>query len=181
MKEIIRCLIIATVSLGLSGFSLAQEVKSIQSKITNIFSDEKQIGLKSEGESIKISINEGTKISKAGKDIEFSDLSTRNKVKVLYVKEDDLLGFGEMNLAKEITVIKQKTEGTGIVSFVEPETKSISVVIDDTHHIFGITKDTILKGVKGLKDIKKNDKVFVDYKINEDRQKILVVLEKKSS
>ena len=72
-------------------------------------------------------------------------------------------------------------QGTGEVASVEPQNKSITLEIDDVIYMFEINKDMTLKGAKSLQDFKKEDEVFVKYKIDEHGRKILDLLEKKTS
>ena len=180
MRRFLNYALIPTVLLGLVGVSLAEEVKTTESKIIIVNSAEKYIGLNLDGKHIKIHTDEKTRITEGGRDIQFSDLDVGDKVEINYVKEEGFMGLDEDFLAKKIKVAKVKTEGTGKVLFVEPATKSISIVIDNTPLLFGINKDTTFKGVENLAGVEKNDKVFVDYKIGEHGKKILVLLKKKS-
>ena len=113
MRKISSYLLIITVFLGLSGVSLAEEVKTTQSKIITIDSAEKYIGVKLDGKRIKMYTDEDTKVTKGGKNIRFSDLDVRDKVEITYAKEEDFLGLDEDFLAKKIKVEKVKTEGIG--------------------------------------------------------------------
>ena len=72
-------------------------------------------------------------------------------------------------------------QGTGEVESVEPQYKSITVLIDRTIYSFSTDKDTVFKGVKGLEDIKKDDTVFVKYEIDEHGRKFIISLEKKAA
>ena len=173
-------LIFCNFVLGLSGISFAaEEVKTTQSKITSMHPSEKYIGINLDSESIKIHTDEATKIIRGDKEIKFSDLSAGDKVEISYVKKGGFLGLGDDYLAKTIKARIVETQGTGKVLFAEPETQSISIEIDDTQHLFEVTKDTTLKGVNSLDGIKKNDMVFVDYEIGEHGGKTLILLEKK--
>lgn len=178
MRWFATVVLIPFVLVGLLGISLAEEVKTAESKIIMIDANEKYIGLKLDGRRINIHTDEKTRIIEGGKDIPFSDLEIGDKVGITYEKEEGFLGLEEDLLAKEIRVVKVKTKGTGKVLFVEPETKSISIKLGNMPLIFGINKDTTFKGVDGLKDVKSGDKVFIDYKIAEDGKKILILLEK---
>lgn len=73
------------------------------------------------------------------------------------------------------------SQGTGEVESVEPQYKSITLEIDHVIYSFTTNKDTVFKGLKGLKDIKKDDNVFVKYTIDEHGRKFLISLEKKAS
>ena len=79
--------------------------------------------------------------------------------------------------ATEAEVVEK--QGTGEVTSVEPQTSRIILEIDDLIYSLRTNKDTIFKGVKSLQDVKKEDKVFVKYIINERGGKYLISLEKK--
>lgn len=181
MRTILSYSLIITVFLGVSSISFAdEEVKTAKSEITIIYAPEKCIGVSLGDTGIKMHINENTKVTKEGKDIKISDLNVGDIVEISYVQKDALLGLDETYTAKMIKVAKVKTEGRGKVLFVEPETKSISITIGDTPHLFGVNKDTTFKGVENLAGVEKNDTVFVDYKIGGEGKKILILLQKKS-
>lgn len=180
MRRFLTFVLIPCILLGMVGLSLAEEVKTTESKIIMIDSAEQYIGLKLDGKRINIQTDEKIRIIEGGKDIQFSDLEIGDKVGVTYEKEEGFLGLEENLLAKEIRVVKVKTEGTGKVLFVEPATKSISIKLGKMPLLFGVNKDTKFKGVESLKDVSRGDKVFVDYKIAEDGKKMLVSLKKAS-
>jgi hypothetical protein len=79
--------------------------------------------------------------------------------------------------ATEAEVVEK--QGTGEVTSVELQTNSIVLEIDDLICPLRTNKDTIFKGVKSLQDVKKEDKVFVKYKIDDHGRKFLISLEKK--
>jgi hypothetical protein len=107
MRKRLNYLLIFIVILGLSGISLAAEkVKTTQSKITTIHSTEKYIGIYLDDESIAMHTDGDTKITKGGSEIEFSNLSTGNKVDISYVKKGGFLGLGGTYLAKTIKVLE---------------------------------------------------------------------------
>ena len=70
-------------------------------------------------------------------------------------------------------------QGTGEVTSVELQTNRIILEIDDLIYSLRTHEDTIFKGVKSLQDVKKEDKVFVKYIIDERGGKYLISLEKK--
>ncbi len=107
MRKRLNYLLIFIVILSLSGISLAAEkIKTTQSKITAIHSTEKYIGIYLDDESNAMHTDEDTKITKGGKDIKFSDLSTWDKVDISYVKKGGFLGLGGTYLAKTIKVLE---------------------------------------------------------------------------
>ncbi|KPJ58236.1 MAG: hypothetical protein AMJ42_03625 [Deltaproteobacteria bacterium DG_8] len=74
-------------------------------------------------------------------------------------------------------------QGDGKVVSVEPQNRIITVDINNVDYLLVLNEDTVFKGkdVKGLRDIKPKDKVFVKYEINEHGLKSLMLLEKKTS
>ena len=76
----------------------------------------------------------------------------------------------------EAEVVEQ--QGTGKVFSVEPQTNSIDLEIDDVIYSLRTNEDTIFKGVKSLQDVKKEDKVFVKYIIDERGGKYLIFIRK---
>ena len=81
--------------------------------------------------------------------------------------------------ASQAKVIER--QGAGEVESIEPQNKSITLEIDDVIYMFEINKETTLKGAKSLQDFKKEEEVFVKYKIDEHGRKTLKLLEKKAS
>ena len=181
MTRIVSYVLCAAVFFGLCGVSLADETETAQSTITSINEAEKNLGIKVNGEPVTIHADDKTSITKEDKNISFSDLTVRNKVKITYVKESGAFGLGDKYVARQITVEKLKTEGAAEVVFVEPKTNSVCVKLNNRTLLLGITDETEFKGVADVSGFKKGDAVFVDYKLDEQGKKIITVMEKQSS
>jgi hypothetical protein len=85
-----------------------------------------------------------------------------------------LIGF--LFTAAGAKVVHLKAEGE--VASIEPQRNEIVIELDDTILSLTANSDTVFKGVKGLKGIKEEDEVKIEYKIDEHGRKFLTILEK---